>query len=135
MKVLVDTSVWSLALRRKGSPEPLAAAIELGELINDLRAELIGPIRMELLSGIRHRRQLEKLRDTLRSFVDITLETEDFERAAEYRNVCRKHGVQGSLTDFLICAAAIRRSMTIFTIDDDFLHFREHIPIQLHRSS
>ena len=61
MKVLVDTSIWSLALRRHGaiSQEDQALVNGLSELINEVRVALIGPIRQELLSGISNQTQFE----------------------------------------------------------------------------
>ncbi len=67
MNVLVDTSVWSLALRRK-APHGTSAERELVELISEGRVLMIGAIRQELLSGIRATAQFEKLRDSLRAF-------------------------------------------------------------------
>jgi len=130
MNVLVDTSVWSLALRRSDGSQGLEAD-ELQRLITDLRVRIIGPIRQEILSGIRHSDQFKQLRDTLRAFPDLTIETADFERAAEFFNICRQNGVQGSNTDFLICAVAERHELSIFTTDRDFDHFRDFLPITL----
>lgn len=131
MKVLVDTSVWSLALRR-ATPSPNAAVGELRSLIEEGRVAMIGVIRQELLSGVRTQTAFERLRDHLRAFSDEQLETADFERAAEHFNACRSRGVQGSNTDYLICAVAERRSMPILTTDADFTRFAEVLPIALH---
>jgi predicted nucleic acid-binding protein len=131
MKVLVDTSVWSLALRRRGRPNDPAVG-ELRSLIDEGRVALIGPIRQELLSGIRTSDAFERLRDHLQPFSDERLETADFERAAEHFNTCRAQGVQGSSTDFLICAAAERRKLPILTTDADFSRFADILPIRLH---
>lgn len=131
MKVLVDTSVWSLALRRRGGaarPE----VVELRALIDEGRVAMIGAIRQELLSGLRTNASFEQLRDHLRPFPDEPLETADFERAAEHFNTCRARGLQGSNTDFLICAAAERRHQSIFTTDDDFVRFAKVLPISIH---
>jgi predicted nucleic acid-binding protein len=62
---------------------------------------------------------------------DYDLVVEDYEPAAEFFNTCRRSGVQGSNTDFLICAAAHRRNHTIFTTDHDFRNFQVHWPIRL----
>ena len=70
--------------------------------------------------------------NNLRAFVDEALEGADFERAAEHFNTCRTRGVQGSNTDFLICAAAERRGLPILTTDDDFVRFARILPIELH---
>jgi len=129
--VLVDTSVWSLALRRGTSKDHVVKA-DLSELIGELRVQIIGPIRQELLSGIRSEHQFEELRSYLTAFPDLPLETADFEKASEFFNMCRRHGVQGSNTDFLICSVALRRDLEIFTSDRDFVDFRQHLPIKLY---
>ena len=134
MNVLVDTSVWSLALRRREVDEESKIVRELRELIVEGSAVMIGPIRQELLSGIRSREQFDPLRNHLRAFPDLLLEMIDFERAAEQFTACRENGIQGSNTNFLICAVSERLELSIFTTDDDFTHFSEHLPIRLHRA-
>jgi predicted nucleic acid-binding protein len=131
MKVLVDTSVWSLAFRRRAATAH-DAVDELRSLIHDGRVAMIGPIRQELLSGIRDAATFSRLRDHLRPFQDEQLETADFERAAEHFNACRGLGIQGSNTDFLICAVAERRDLPILTTDADFVRFGAVLPIMLH---
>jgi predicted nucleic acid-binding protein len=81
MKVIVDTSVWSIALRRNAS-ESLAPVQELRHLIHDHRVQMIGPIRQEILSGIRSESQFSKLRKHLESFPDLPILTEDYVAAA-----------------------------------------------------
>lgn len=134
MKVLVDTSVWSLALRRSRRAPPRAEPLvdELRSLIQEGRVAMIGPIRQEVLSGVRTAEAFEQLRAHLEPFADEPLETADFERAAEHFNTCRTKGIQGSNTDFLICAVAERRSLPIFTTDADFARFAKLLPIELH---
>lgn len=131
MIALVDTSVWSLALRRSNEPAP--EAIELASLIRAGHAQMIGPIRQELLSGVKSTAQFENLRQHLRGFADVELNAGDFELAAEFSNACRRKGVQGSHTDFLICAVAARRQFAVFTTDLDFAVFAKVISIRLHR--
>ena len=131
MNVLVDTSVWSLALRRaKGGPSAIVQ--ELAELVREGRVEIVGQIRQELLSGVKTSVQFQTLRDHLRAFQDIEFETADFEDAAQTFNKCRSNGIQGSNTDFLMCAVALRRNLAIFTTDGDFEEFRRVVPITLH---
>ena len=131
MNVLVDTSVWSLALRRKQQPDD-AGARELAELIREGRVAMIGPIRQELLCGVKSKRRFETLRDHLRAFSDLALDATDYEDAATAFNRCRARGIQGSNTDFLICATAIRHELAIFTTDGDFEKFARVLPITLH---
>ena len=131
MNVVVDTSVWSLALRRNTPNDALTIINRLRDLIRDGRVVLLGVIRQEVLSGIRYMEQFVRLRDYLRAFPDLELTSEDYELAAEFFNTCRSKGVQGSNTDFLLCAVAHRRGYSIFTTDKDFENFRLHIPIVL----
>ncbi len=131
MKILVDRSVWSLSLRRKVVYEhPFVE--EFGELVRELRVQLIGPVRQEVLSGIRSQDQFERLRSRLRAFPDLPLEAPDYECAADFFNLSRRRGVHGSSTDFLICAVSHRYGMPILTTDGDFRRFREYLPIGLH---
>ncbi len=59
----------------------------------------------------------------------------DYEFAAEYSNICRREGIQGSHVDFLICAVASRLKMAIYTSDQDFTFYSQHLPISLYRES
>jgi len=130
MKVIVDTCVWSLALRRQ-KIDPSAVVTQLKGLINASLVQMIGPIRQEVLSGISSLVQFKKLQSYLSAFEDLALEAKVYELAAELYNTCKKNGVQGSNTDFLICAAAISHKAMIFTVDKDFMHFTNYIPITL----
>ncbi len=132
MNILVDTCVWSAALRGKPTTEEPSVR-ELKELIQEVRACLIGPIRQELLSGIKDAAQFKSLREHLGPFPDLETSSEDFERAAEIFNLCRSRGIQGANTDFLICAVAERRDLPILTCDADFKLYARHVPIKLHR--
>jgi len=136
MKVLVDTSVWSLALRRKGealNTEEKRIVAELTELIREGRAAIIGLIRQELLSGVKTKEQYEKLREHLSSFPDEAIHAADYEDAASFSNQCRAKGVAVFAVDILICAVAIRRSWSFFTTDPDFAIYKKVLPVQLHR--
>ena len=133
MRVLVDTSVWSEALRRRRKVDSDVVR-ELRSLILEHRIDIIGPIRQEILSGLREDAQFEKLEKHIAAFPDIPLETADHIMAAQFFNTCRAKGVQGSNTDFLICAVAVRRQRSIFTTDGDFPLFAKYLPIVLHET-
>jgi predicted nucleic acid-binding protein len=135
MRVLIDTSVWLVALRRP--PRRLDAAqssrrAEVARLVTDDLVAIIGPIRQELLSGVRDAEAFERLRTHLRPFPDEPLLTEDFESAARLSNRCRAAGVAGSLVDFLICAVATAREWSIYTTDRDFERYGRVVPLRLH---
>jgi len=136
MKVLIDTPIWSLALRREKalSREEQVLIAELNELINEVRVALIGSIRQELLSGISNDEQFRILKENLRPFEDLPLTQTDYERAAEFYNVCRKAGIQGSQIDFLICSVSVGNEVPIFTSDKDFLYYKKQLPISLYQS-
>lgn len=135
MNTLVDTSIWSLALRRKtrnlSSPEKILVT-ELVELVKEGRARILGVIRQELLSGIKTPDQYEKLRSTLRSFPDEVLETSDYEFAAKSSNACRAKGIAVSVVDAMICAISATRDWPIFTTDPDFKNYAGVLGIKLH---
>jgi predicted nucleic acid-binding protein len=78
LNVLVDTPVWSAAIRRHPgvkTPEVESLAV----LIREGRAGLIGVVRQELLSGLRHVEQFRRIRDQLRAFPDVAVSTTDHE--------------------------------------------------------
>ena len=131
MNVLVDTSIWSLALRRNAAPLT-RETVELTELIREGRVAMIGAVRQELLSGIRNDKQFGQLREKLRAFPDLELDEADYEEAAECFNRCRAVGLQGSNTDFLISAVTIRRQMALFTTDQDFKGFAKVLGLEFH---
>lgn len=130
MKVIVDTSVWSLFLRRDGYRRS-ASLDHLRLMIQENQVQMLGIIRQELLSGIRDEAQFRKLSGILESFPDLLAESADHTQAAVFFNLRRRNGIQGSPVDFLICAQAHRNRMAIFTEDKDFLDYSAHIPIKL----
>src|SRR5258708_13392971 len=107
MKVLADTPVWVGAFRRS---EGTASALrgELEWLVTNGAVAIMGPIRQELLSGIKQSAQFEQVRDALRCFPDISLRTEDFETAAQYFNLCRTKAAQVPMIDHLTHHGSLR---------------------------
>lgn len=130
MKIIVDTSIWSLALRRKKKQSFPEVKI-LESLIDNQRICMLGPIRQEILSGIKDSKQFVQLKDILSAFDDFSITTKDYERAAEFFNLCRSKGVQGSNTDYLVCAVSSNNRFPIFTSDKDFEIYSKHLPITL----
>jgi hypothetical protein len=130
LKVIVDTPIWSYALRSK--KEGYEAYVkELEALISDQRVVMLGPIRQEVLSGYSVKSKFEKLNSKLRYFENEQITDDDYVQAAIFSNTCRSKGVQGSHVDFLICAVAFRLKSEIFTTDKDFFHYKKYTPIQL----
>ena len=135
MAVLVDTPIWSLAFRRKRKdlsvPDTEAVATLVG-LIGERKARIMGPIRQELLTGLRDPQTYERLRELLRAFDDEPVSSEDYELAAWSANECRAAGVATTPVDMLICAVASRRKWEIFTADKDFDRYAKCLAVYLH---
>jgi predicted nucleic acid-binding protein len=132
MKVLIDTPIWSKAFRcKKIKSDDKNIVDNLKYLIDEFMEVIIGPIRQELLSGITDEKVFRDLKEKMKGFNDFPIETKDYELAAEYSNICRRNGIQGSNTDFLICAVAVKNNFEISTTDDDFNQYKEHLPIRL----
>ena len=132
MRILVDTSVWSLALRRPSGVVNqesilLKALIERG---TDLC--LLGIILQEVLQGIRNAKDFLALTEYFTAFPLIELTREDYVRAAELRNRLLRKGVQGRTIDLLIASAAISCNCHLFTADKDFAHIAEHSELKLY---
>lgn len=134
MKYIVDTSVWSLALRRKPpkhTKKPLAVKklsmlLEHGEIIY-----ILGIIIQEILQGIKNQNQFDKIREALSYFPMLEANREDYMFAAELFNICRSKGVQASTGDFLISAVSIRNDCRLLTIDKDFERIARHTELNL----
>jgi predicted nucleic acid-binding protein len=135
MSILVDTSVWSLALRRRRrhlTSSEHAVVAELADLTREGRVRIIGLIRQELLSGIKSPAQYEKLRVALRAFPDEPVATSDHEGAAKASNAFRSKGIATSVVDALICEIARAREWSVFTTDPDFKNYARVLPLKLH---
>jgi hypothetical protein len=121
VKVLIDACVWSLSLRRKSqtrlSDEEQRMVALLGEAIQDGRVAMIGPIRQEVLSGIKKASQFERLRSALEAFQDEPIRTSHYEDAARLFNLCRSRGVECGAIDILVCAVASKERWGILTND------------------
>lgn len=129
MKTIVDTDVWSEAFRKKGAKSEYVS--ELLALIQEGRIQMIGVIRMEILCGIRLEKMFRTLNDRLRAFPDRSLDSEVFVTAAQFMNLCRSKGIQGSNNDFIICACSMLWKMPILSKDKDFVRYRKFLPIEL----
>lgn len=134
MIVLVDTCVWSLALRRSRKHVNIQEARTLDllkELILDGRARMLGLVRQELLSGIRHKEQFNNILTVTRNFTDVQVEVAEYELAATTYNTCRAAGIAGNPVDFLLCAVAQHRNWAVLTTDKDFIRYEKCVPFRL----
>ncbi len=134
--VLVDTTIWSLAIRRRPDrlhPREHALVDAWATLVTEGTALLIGPIRQEILSGIKSDEAFAAIRRRLAAFPYLPIGMQDHDQAAMFFNMCRAKGVIGSAIDMLICAVADRHGVPIFTTDPDFQRYTRHIPVRLYK--
>lgn len=131
MKYIVDTSVWSLALRRS-SQKKSAEVEELQKLLESgAPIFMLGIVYQEILQGIRHDDQFRKIRDTLKILPLIEISQHDHEEAARLFNKCQSRGIQVSTIDCLISIAAIHNDCTLLTTDRDFERIVALSPLKL----
>ncbi|MFB3892077.1 MAG: PIN domain-containing protein [Phycisphaerae bacterium] len=132
MNILVDSSIWSLVLRREGvdpqapGVKALYACMGRGDQIH-----LIGSILQEVLSGIKSADQFYKVRDGLAILPLIDLTRDTYIDAARLFNACQRMGIQAGQTDCLIAAAAVENGYPLLTMDDDFLHIARCCELRL----
>ncbi|MFC6592326.1 PIN domain-containing protein [Deinococcus lacus] len=128
--VIVDSDVWSEGFR-KVQGEPTPHLLMLRQLVTEGRVQMLGCIRQEVLQGLKSAATFERIRDQLQAFPDVALTERDYERAAKFFNLCRSKGIQGSSTDFLICASSVSYGLPVLTKDKDFDLYAQHLPLQL----
>jgi predicted nucleic acid-binding protein len=122
-KVLIDTDIWSAFLRRSKEEEKVLRR-NFFELVESSRVSIIGPIRQEILSGIRDPIRFEKLLEYLDGFTDDEIVTRDYEDAARLQNLCSSKGIASTAIDLLIVAFAVNRGVEIYTRDGDFKRYQ-----------
>lgn len=116
--VIVDSDVWSEGFRKvQGEPSP--QLLMLRQLVTQGRVQMLGCVRQEVLQGLKTPAVFERIREQLRAFHDLPMTEREYEYAAEFFNLCRSKGVQGSSTDFLICACSVAWGLPILTKDRD----------------
>lgn len=131
MSLFVDTSVWSLALRRdslSSSTEvrTLVQAIEIGETILTT-----GLVLQELLQGFSGPKAREQILDRFSAIPLLAPDRDDHIEAAELRNRCRRAGIQVGTIDALLAELCIRHELTMLTTDNDFTHIANHSALKV----
>jgi predicted nucleic acid-binding protein len=128
--IVIDTPVWSEIFRRpRPDPDVLAHVMQLSDTAS---ACVLGPIRQEVLSGVKSRSDFVSLRTAMRAIPELPIESSDYDDAAEMYNKCRAGGVQGGHVDLLIIAVAVRHGARIYTFDRDFTAYDRLIPVPIH---
>ncbi|WP_418315607.1 PIN domain-containing protein [Piscinibacter sakaiensis] len=131
MSLLVDTSVWSLALRR----DTMQSAPEVTALRNALlgadQVFTTGLILQELLQGFAGPKARDLLIERLAALAFLQPDREDHIEAAELRNICRRSGVQVGTIDALLIQLCRRHDLTMLSMDKDFIGAAKHIDFRL----
>jgi predicted nucleic acid-binding protein len=132
MNLLVDTSVWSLALRRSAAAatEPEVHALKQA-LAGAAQVVTTGLILQELLQGFSGPKAASQIVESFASFSLIQPTREDHIAAADLRNTCRQAGVQVGTVDALIAQLCIRCDLTLLSTDQDFVHAAKHCPLKV----
>lgn len=120
MSLFVDTSVWSLALRRDTPPD-VPHVQRLGEALRGAEAVYTtGLVLQELLQGFAGPRASAQIIDRFSVLPYIVPDRNDYVSAAELRNRCRRAGIQVGTIDALLAQLCINRTLQMLTTDRDF---------------
>ncbi len=119
MNVLVDTSVWSLALRRD-APTNLPEVHELRRSLESGSVHCTGLVLQELLQGFAKPKAHKQIISRFSALPLLIPDRDDHIRAADLRNKCRRNGVQAGTIDALLAQLCIRYDLTMLTTDNDF---------------
>ena len=131
MSLFVDTSVWSLALRRTGGAE----AQEVLRLRHGLSSResimTTGLVLQELLQGFRGPKARDAIVERFAALPLIAPDRDDHIAAADLRNTCRRQGVQLGTIDALLARLCLRHDLVMLTTDHDFRHAARHVPLRV----
>ena len=134
MTLLVDTSVWSLALRRDGPVgNPEVQALQ-DALAGADAVVTTGLVLQELLQGFSGPRAAAAIIERFQALPLLAPDRTDHVAAAEVRNACRRAGVQIGTIDALLIQLCGRHELTLLSADQDFLHAARHVPFKLWRA-
>jgi predicted nucleic acid-binding protein len=130
VRVLVDTSVWSRALRAGGDPAD-PTVVRLAALVGKADVVLTGMVLQEVLQGFRGDAAFGKVARHLEAFPLLQLDRAHYVAAARLRRTCAAAGVAASTGDCQIAAAAMGHRCRLLTLDKDFEAMARHAPLRL----
>ena len=130
MNLLVDTSVWSLALRRD-QPADLPEVRALGRALGSGEVFSTGLILQELLQGFNRPQAGETIVSHFRAIPLLVPDRSDYESAADLHNLCRRKGVQTGTIDALLAQLCIRHDLKMLATDKDFHQISKIATLQL----
>ena len=131
MSLLVDTSVWSLALRRDAQLNMLEVVALRNALLGIDQVFSTGFVLQELLQGFSGPKARDSILERFTALAFIEPDRQDHIHAAEIRNTCRRHGVQIGTIDALLIQLSRRHDLELLTTDNDFRSARTFIEFNL----
>lgn len=131
MTFLVDTSVWSLALRRDGTPSEPEIAVLQEALLGTDTVVTTGLVLQELLQGFAGPKANKLIVERFAALPLLQPDRDDHIAAAGLRNACRRGGVQIGTIDALIAQLCVRHDLTLLTTDKDFSHASSHCALRV----
>jgi len=130
-KFIIDTSVWSEALRRKKNTVNSSETAVRKIIENDDEIVIPGIIIQEILTGISNEKLFREIKDILDDFAYLDITKKDYIYASELSNECRSKGITAGSIDFLIASAAIRNELELVTFDKDFFNISKHSDLKI----
>ena len=131
MTLFVDTSVWSLALRRDVEVEAPEVQVLKDALAGAEVVVTTGIVLQELLQGFSGAKASSQIVERFSSLALIQPDREDHIAAASLRNACRRSGVQIGTVDALIGQLCIRHDLVLLSTDQDFVHASKHCDLKV----
>ncbi|MDR1849738.1 MAG: PIN domain-containing protein [Zoogloeaceae bacterium] len=131
MTLLVDTSVWSLALRRDAQASEPEVQYLKDALFGSEVVVTTGLILQELLQGFSGSRAQAQIVERFSALPLLLPDRDDHINAAILRNACRRAGVQIGTVDALLAQLCIRHEMMLLTTDKDFTYAAKHCPLRI----
>ena len=128
--MLVDTSVWSLALRRE-SPRRSRYVQRFHKALSDGEVVLTGVVLQEVLQGLVAGPTRDRLVNEMSKLSLLVPSRDDHLLGAEFFTTCRRSGVQIATVDSLLAAMCSRRNLRLLTTDKDFLHAARHVELSV----
>ena len=131
MSLFVDTSVWSLALRRDGPASAPQVAVLVRALESGEPILTTGLVLQELLQGFSGPKARAQILERFSALPLLVPDRNDHIEAAALRNTCRRHGVQIGTIDALLAQLSVRHSLLMLSSDRDFQRVADHCPLRL----
>ena len=131
MSLFVDTSVWSLALRRDNPQGGGEVALLQRALSEGGAVFSTGLVLQELLQGFAGARASSQIIERFAALPFIVPDRVDHIQAARIRNRCHQKGIQTGTIDALLAQLCLRHELALLTTDKDFQYISKIYPLRL----